>query len=232
MQTSFSIMPGGITSLGERASGKTVFAYRNWSEMMPIIWNKIFSVLLVLFTLTAYAQPEIQQVATDQTPPALNHEPVRRVTEGQPLTLTVRASDDTGLDRVRLLYRSDALSEFREVLFQSIENDRYEVMLDANDLQGSRIDYYVEAIDKAGNVTALGNGITPLVVTVITPVHESDRWGWKKVLGAVVVAAVFGSFIGGKEDGGGGDTPTSGPNPPTPDTSAEVTIIGVSVPSQ
>lgn len=187
----------------------------------------LFIVSWMLIILTANAQPEIQQVATDHTPPTLTHEPVSRIVEGQPLTLTVRASDDMGLDRVRLFYRVDALSEFREALFQAIDHDRYEVVLDADELLGIRLDYYVEAIDKVGHVTALGNGIAPLVVMVVSSLQESQRWGWKKILGAVVVAAVVGSLVV-RDD----KPPPAGSSPPSSDSSAEVTIIGVSVPSQ
>lgn len=202
---------------------------------MTVFWKALFSTSLIFCVLTAFAQPEIQQVATDQTPPVLHHETVRRVIEGQSLTLSVRASDDTGLDRVRLLYRVDALSAFQETLFLPRATDRYEVTLGSTELREPRVDYYIEAIDRAGNVTALGNELTPLVVAVTSPVRESDRWGWKKILGTVVAAAAVGYMVKSK------DSPPapaaaagSASEPSIPGTSgeAEVTLIGVAVPGQ
>lgn len=199
------------------------------------IWKRSttpYSVLWMLWACAIQAQPEIQQVATDHTPPTLAHEPVPRVVEGQPFTFVVHARDDFGVDQLRLLYRRDKFTDFQAVALQAVEGGRYEVTLQPDELVGPTLEYYIEAVDRAGNVSLSGTTMAPLAVEIVSPEHVDKKWRWAGLVGAIAVAA-YAILVGAEGGDSGADESRSPGSPDSPGPNdATVTFKGIPVPSQ
>ena len=189
-----------------------------------ICWSLIYT--------PVFAQGQLALPANDFDAPKITHEPLNETFKSgtvKPITATV--TDDVAVKSVVLYYRQLGTERFQQANFQRVGNtDEYRVELDELYYQPPGIEYYIQAIDTAGNGLLVGSSFSPLTIAfgdggVAPPVGESKspsgsqtvelslndkkeessyKWLWIG-LGVLAVGALAS---GGS--GGGGDDPDQG----------------------
>jgi len=138
-------------------------------------------------------------------------------------TITVTVKDDTAVKQVIVFYRIIGTEKYKSQTMQNIKgSDDYTATISPKQIKPPGIEYYVQALDNAGNSLLHGYSFSPLSVKTVAgsaavvattstdkipePSKEDDegisKWVWIG-LGAVVIGA---AASGG---GGGGTTPTA-----------------------
>jgi hypothetical protein len=187
-----------------------------------------------LFTLSAQ---ELKLPAPDVSAPNIEHDTItEKIKVGQPLAISVTATDNTGIKSVILYYRVVGDAKFKYLTMVKGEgSDKYSAEIPEDDVRIPGIEYYIEAADLAGNKVLRGYSFSPLKVVVVpegykkeavvaTPPPEpkpgekkkekgffARNWMWIG-LGVLAVGGIAAAVGGG---GGGGDT--------TPTTTITVT---------
>jgi hypothetical protein len=185
-----------------------------------------------LFTLSAQ---ELRLPAADVSAPNIEHKTItEKVAVGQPLAISVTATDDTGIKSVILHYRVVGDAKFKSLTMVKGEgSDKYIAEIPEDDVRIPGIEYYIEAADLAGNKVLRGYSFSPLKVVVVpagyqetvvaTPSPETKpedksqekgffarNWMWIG-LGVLAVGGLAAAVGGGGGGGGGGDnTPSTG----------------------
>jgi hypothetical protein len=167
---------------------------------------------------------QISLPAGDLVAPKITQEQyVDKVAQGANHNITVTVTDDVGVSQVTLYYRSIGTESYKRQNMDNIVNtDDYHVTINADQIKTPGLEYYVQAMDDAGNTLLHGYSFSPLSVKTVTDdtaiassnsstaVFEaaesssiwSNKWLW---IGLGVVA------VGLAASGGGGG---SDPAPP------------------
>jgi hypothetical protein len=182
----------------------------------------------------------------DLVAPEVSHEVIPGTLEaGSSVQIKATVTDNVGVKSVTLFYRTKGEEEYKRVAMNRIgETNEYAVTLGKKDLVEPGIEYYIQAMDLAGNSLLHGYSFSPLAVNVVAPAapkaeapeavaeegqtireepqaekKKSKTWLWI-ALGAVavgVIAAAAGGGGGdGDGDGDGGGTGTVVITAPTP----------------
>jgi hypothetical protein len=155
--------------------------------------------------------PEITQEIYEQSvPPDSDHE------------IQVKVTDDVGVKHVTLYYRVIGKDEYQRRSMQKVEkSDYYKATVNADEIKPPGIEYYVQAVDLAGNTLLHGYSFSPLSVKIDSAAAQPDlagstlpaaletdeekkgvsKWVWIG-LGALAVGAL--ALSGGSS---GGDSP-------------------------
>ena len=194
--------------------------------------------LFVQISPAAYAQSE--GGVADLEPPEIEHDPtsLAPASAGQPYTLNVVVTDESGVKEVVLHYRIAAEEQFRAINMQHRGANRYQAIIPPSDLVVPQMNYYVQAADNNGNAVFRGAQFSPLTLQVLPggaalgdesvadastqapPVEtgitrSADQSiaavqpNWKWIVGGLVV---FGALL--TAGGGGGDESAGGPSGP------------------
>ena len=176
----------------------------------------------------------------DLVAPEVSHEVIADSLEaGSSVQIKATVTDNVGVKSVTLFYRTKGEEDYKRISMNRIgETNEYAVTLGKQDLVEPGIEYYIQAMDLAGNSLLHGYSFSPLAVNVVAPVaptakvpkavaegetireeppaekKKTNTWIWIAV-GALALGVVAAAAGGG----GGGD---DGGTPP-PD-SASVTI--------
>lgn len=214
--------------------------------MMGFRWLRTaagFTLLTFLFAQllpAAYAQTD--GGAADLEPPTIEHDPtlLAPALAGQPYTLNVVVTDESGVKEVVLHYRIAAEEQFRAINMQHRGANRYQAIVPPSDLVVPQMNYYIQAADNNGNAVFRGAQFSPLALQVLpggaalgdesvadaspqTPAEtgitrSADKSvavvppNWKWIVGGlVIVGALLAGGGGGGGDGAGGP---SGPAQP------------------
>jgi hypothetical protein len=200
--------------------------------------NLISFVILVslvfqpLFTLSAQAQ-EPRLPAADVSAPDIEHEKItKKITVGQPLAISVTATDDTGIKSVILYYRVTGDAKFKYLTMVKGEgSDKYSVEIPKDDVRIPGVEYYIEAADLAGNKVLRGYSFSPLKIVVVPEGYQETavtkappkpkpeekkkekgffarNWIWIGL--GVLAAGGLAAAVGGGGGGGGDTTPSTG----------------------
>lgn len=185
----------------------------------------------------AYGQdavsPPSSAPAIDIQPPVIEHNPNETpIAPGQSTVLNVKVTDDVNVREVTLFYRSEGDAGFKSVHMVPTGDAQYSATLSSTDTRPPGVEYFIQAIDDAGNSVWRASKLFPLklVVDAQPPVAgaavssppaepqpasearaEPSKWWW--VLGALAAGAVIAAAGGG--DDGGGSNPTATPTPPS-----------------
>jgi len=198
------------------------------------------SVIIFVCTALAYAPlPRAGQLSLpsgDLVAPEITQETyVQSVAPDSDHTITVKVTDDVGVKQVTLFYRVIGESNYKRRTMQKVgQSDDFLAKVNADEIRSPGIEYYIQAVDLAGNTLLHGYEFSPLSVTIDadaaqpdlaeseeTPMFEPttekekkgiSKWVWIG-LGALVVGAVAAG-------GGGGD---SAPPPSTATLSVTAT---------
>jgi hypothetical protein len=168
----------------------------------------------------------------DLVAPEVSHEVIPESLEaGSSVQIKATVTDNVGVRSVTLFYRTVGEEEYKRTSMNKIgETDVYAVTLGKDELVAPGIEYYIQAMDLAGNSLLHGYSFSPLVVNVIAPGEtvagetireepkaepkkKTNTWLWIG-LGALALGAVAAAAGGGGGDSGtaanngGGDTGT------------------------
>lgn len=179
-----------------------------------------YGFLLHPFLLLAQEAPEIDLVA----PKILHARPFGLFRGGEEIEIVATVTDpESGVDDVRLFFRSKGERNYRTLEMVPDVNDRYRATIPGEAAQDPGIEYYLEAADRAGNrvQTLRPPDLSPAFVAIDSPsmwerFQGDDRPWYKKpwvwtVAGAVVLGAAASMGGGGGGGGGGGaGGPTTG----------------------
>ena len=167
---------------------------------------------------------------------------IDKVAEGANHEITVTATDNVGVSQVTLYYRSIGTEDYKQQSMDNIANtDDYHATVNADQIKAPGLEYYIQAMDNAGNTLLHGYSFSPLSVKTVaddtavassnsgTAYFEaeesssiwSNKWLW---IGLGVVAV--GLAAGGGGGGGGG----GGTDPPTTTTSTTTLTIDAANP--
>ena len=98
----------------------------------------------------------VSGVGIDDVRPALSHTPPDSISVGQPVVLQADVIDDgSGVDSVRVLYRSPDETAFRRAVMQQVAGSAYEVTIPSGHIRPSGFEYTIYARDFAGNEQVL-----------------------------------------------------------------------------
>lgn len=88
---------------------------------------------------------------------------------GQDHEITVRVTDNIGVDKVILYYRTMGRGDYRTLPMKRIEyTDNYRARIDAEEMVTPGIEYYIKAMDYTGNALLHGHSFSPLSVRIGT----------------------------------------------------------------
>lgn len=211
--------------------------------MMNYRWLRTaakFTIVLFFFTQilpAAFAQTD--DGAADLEPPDIEHDPtsLAPALAGQPYTLNVVVTDESGVKEVVLHYRIAAEEQFRAINMQHRGANRYQAIVPPSDLVVPQMNYYIQAADSNGNAVFRGAQFSPLSLQVLPGgaalgdesvadassqapaemgiTRSADKSiatvqpNWKWIVGGLVIV---GALLAG--GGGGGGDSAGGPSGP------------------
>jgi hypothetical protein len=147
------------------------------------------------------------------------------VEQGVDHQITVTVTDNVGVKLVTLYYRNIGTEEYKRMTMENIANtDDYHATITSDQIKAPGVEYYIQAMDNAGNTLLHGYSFSPLSVktiggdtaladastaTAIEAEESSNTWLW---IGLGVLAVGLAVAAGG---GGGGDGDTPPPSTAT-----------------
>lgn len=107
----------------------------------------------------------------DLIAPEVSHEVIEETLEaGSSVQIKAKVTDNVGVKSVTLFYRTKGVEEYERVILMRIANtDEYTVTLGKEVLVEPGIEYYIQAVDLAGNTLLHGYSFSPLSVAVAKP---------------------------------------------------------------
>ncbi|MBD3183861.1 hypothetical protein GF312_16370 [Candidatus Poribacteria bacterium] len=105
----------------------------------------------------------------DNQPPSIVHEPILGMLEQEIVDVMVQAdvSDSSGLDNVVLHYRSRGQTNYTQVNMSATTGDTYQSQIPASAFSSTGLDYYISAVDIAGNLAE----ISVMTITVSSSIR-------------------------------------------------------------
>lgn len=162
--------------------------------------------------------------SSDIIAPTLIHDKfIDNIPAGQNYTVEATVMDNEKIDSVTLFYRPINTTEYKSIPLKRLKDTYlYSTTIDKNEINPPGIEYYIQAVDEAGNRLTSGYKTAPLIVNVfenasqivntssipiLEPLEESssNKWLWIG-LGVLVLAAAVGGGGGGGGGGGAGST--------------------------
>ena len=158
---------------------------------------------------------------------------------GELQTFLARVYDDVEVVDVTLYYRQSAVANFQQIPMRPLLDSlgEYMIAIETSDSEYPGLQYYIEAVDSAGNVTSRGFSYAPIVLPLDNPVaapesvapvitqapEQPPQTGGLPVSGSTLLVGLgalllLGALAGGSD---GGDEPT----PETTPGSVTLTII-------
>jgi len=192
--------------------------------------KKILQKAVVLFFCHALAFSPLLQAAQlslpsgDLTPPDITQPKyIDKVDKGKSHKISVLVTDNVAVKQVMLFYRVIGTERYQRLRMQNkAKTNLYYAIIHANKIKKPGIEYYIQAVDRAGNSLLHGYAFSPLSVKTTgdntlaantqdtKPRTEDDddsifsnKWFW---IGLGVLVA--GAAAGGGGGGGGGGEPT------------------------
>jgi len=188
--------------------------------------KKILRKNLVIFLCQALAYTPLVNAAQLSLPsgdliaPVISQEKYEEtVRPGISHEVEVKVTDNVEVNLVTMFYRTIGKGEYKRLTMQKVgTSDLYVVKINADEIVSPGIEYYVQAMDLAGNTVLHGHSFSPLSVktsngdtavaasstsTTLEAEESSNTWLW---IGLGVLAAGIAVAAGGSS---GGDSPPS-----------------------
>ena len=185
------------------------------------------SLVVILCQTLAYAPllraGQLSLPSGDLIAPEISQEKyIDTVKTGADHQITVTVTDNVGVKQVTLYYRNIGTEEYKRKSMDNIVNtDDYHATLKSDQIKAPGVEYYIQAMDNAGNTLLHGYSFSPLSVKttngdaatvasgdtaaiLASEEESSNTWLW---IGLGVLAVGLAAAAGG--GGGGGDTPPS-----------------------
>ena len=185
------------------------------------------SLVVILCQTLAYAPliraGQLSLPSGDLVAPEISQEKyIDTVKTGADHPITVTVTDNVGVKLVTLYYKTIGTEEYKRKTMDNIVNtDDYHATFNSDQIKAPGLEYYIQAMDHAGNTLLHGYSFSPLSVrtvsgdttvasssgdTAIEAEESSNTWLWIG-LGVLAVGLAAAAAGGG---GGGGDEPTTG----------------------
>lgn len=191
-----------------------------------MIKNILRKVLLVTLCQTLAYAPLLQAAqlslpSGDLVAPEISQEKyVNTVKKGADYPITVTVTDNVGIKLVTLYYKTIGTEDYKRKSMENIANtDDYHATINSDQITLPGAEYYIQAMDNAGNTVLHGYSFSPLSVKIsngettnvatkdtapiTTEEESSNTWLW---VGLGVLAVGLAAAGGG----GGGDEPATG----------------------
>ncbi len=173
----------------------------------------------------------------DMVAPSVTQENYVDVIEDeQDYNITVTVKDEVGVKQVILYYRDVGEEAYKTITMQPVtDSDDYTATIKSDEISEPGIEYYIKAMDDAGNTLLHGYSFSPLSartagseafvsngsgavgdVAAKDSSIFSNKWFWIGVGVLVLAAAGGGGGGGGTAAGAGGDTATLTVSTPEP----------------
>jgi hypothetical protein len=189
----------------------------------------LLSIGFIYTPILKAAQPSFP--SGDLIAPEISHEVIPDTLEaGSSAQFKATVTDNTGVKSVTLFYRTKGEEEYKRISMNRIgETDEFAVTLAKNDLAEPGVEYYIQAMDLAGNSLMYGHSAFPLAINVAAPAtpkaaapkavakeavgttireeppaekKKTKTWVWIG-LGALAVGVIAAAASGGGDSGGG-----------------------------
>lgn len=129
--------------------------------------------ILLSFVLVSFAQAEdtlpLPIETVDITPPRIEHNPMGDTfTPGEAVSIKAGVTDrDSGIQEVNLFFRTKGSSKYNRLNMDYAEGSKsYLAEIPARYVDKPGVEYYIEAIDKAGNKILRGVQFSPMKFAV------------------------------------------------------------------
>ena len=207
------------------------------SHCLRLITTLVLCVALIHTPFLKAAQLSLP--AGDLVAPEVSHEIIPDALEaGSSVQIKATVTDNVGVESVTLFYRIKGGEDYKRTIMNRIgDTDDYAVTLGKEDLAAPGVEYYIQAMDFAGNSLLHGYSFFPLLVSVVAPtgtndqaeekvdntIHEkppiekkkTNAWIWIG-LGALAVGAIAAIAGSGGDDGDGNTSGTVVVSAPVP----------------
>lgn len=104
--------------------------------------------------------------------PVLKHTPVENAKAGAQITISATATDNIGVESVKLYYRKSGTENFTEKKMTG-SNNLYVAVIPASSVTAAGVEYYVTASDADGNISYSGTAQLPNVITINSEAYIS-----------------------------------------------------------
>lgn len=103
----------------------------------------------------------------DNIYPTLKHSPITGAKAASAITISATATDNIGIESVKLYYRKSGDSEFTEQkMTKGMTENLYVATIPSSVVTGDAIEYYIAASDADGNITYNGTANIPNVIAI------------------------------------------------------------------
>jgi tetratricopeptide (TPR) repeat protein len=169
--------------------------------------NRVYSPTIVTVFESALEERSRRLRVGDNLPPVLQVRDIDQpVLYRREVTVAARVADDQGVAAVQLFYRRSGESGYSFLPMTAQGTGVYAAAIPGFMADHEGLEYYVLALDRAGNASLTGNAALPLQLKV-QPGSETKPWYKKWWVWAIIGAAAgAGAAIGVTlSNGGGGD---------------------------
>ncbi|MBE0595850.1 MAG: S8 family serine peptidase, partial [Desulfuromonadales bacterium] len=108
----------------------------------------------------------VSAASHDSVAPIITHTPITTSTVGQNITIRATVTDNVAVTAVRLFYRTTGSPSFNQVSMLKGQNNLWTATIPAVNVTSAGIQYYLEADDRAGNLTPYATVVSPVTVAV------------------------------------------------------------------
>lgn len=103
----------------------------------------------------------------DNIYPTLKHSPITSAKAASAITISATATDNIGVESVKLYYRKSGDSSFTEQkMTKGMTENLYTATIPSSAVKGDAIEYYIAASDADGNITYNGTANIPNVIAI------------------------------------------------------------------
>lgn len=129
--------------------------------------EEYFYYFTVMGTDLVESNPSNISAATpiDNVKPSLTHTIVTSANYGQAISFSATATDNIGIEYVRVYYRATGAQEWKVLNLSNTEGDSYYGVIAASEVSANGMEYYMEASDGTG-AERYGSPIYPLQIAV------------------------------------------------------------------
>lgn len=134
-------------------------------------------IVLLLLSSPVVADEQLSISKSKVIPPVVSQVTTQHKTiyAGGSEEITVKVTDDAGIKSVTFYYREVGENTYKhKTMLQIIGSDKYSAVMDH--MPGKGLEYYIQAVDNAGNSTLHGYSFSPLVIDVVYKTSISYSW--------------------------------------------------------
>ena len=122
----------------------------------------------LIFSPLVYAD-QLALPSGDLIAPQISHEPLNeKIKAGTSQQIKATITDNVGVKTVTLFFRTVGAKDYKRIQMNQVEgSDEYVTTLGFEDTVEPGIEYYIQAVDLAGNALLHGYSFSPLTVGIV-----------------------------------------------------------------